>query len=220
MLGDQEGQVDMVEKEGSGAIKSPPAGYKMIINLPLTDENVLSLKAGDFVLLNGTIVTGRDRVHKYLVEQRPRKEDIPFDLKGAVLYHCGPVMKKTEEGYKAVAAGPTTSMRVEMYEPAVIREYGIRGIIGKGGMGAGTLEALKETGSVYFQTVGGAAAYLADRIKRTLNVWKLDDFGPTEAMWLFEIEDFPAIVTMDSHGNNIHSEIESASFQKFMELIK
>ena len=202
----------MVEKEGRDAIN---LAHKKIINLPLTDENALSLKAGDIVSLSGTIVTGRDRVHKYLVEQKPRKEDIPFDLTGAVLYHCGPVMKKTEEGYKAVAAGPTTSMRVEMYGPALIREYGIRGIIGKGGMGADTLEALKETGSVYFQTVGGVAAYLADRIKRTLNVWKLDDFGPTEAMWLFEIEDFPVIVTMDSHGNNIHSEIEKHSFKIF-----
>lgn len=201
----------MVKEEGGSS--------KKIINLPLTDDNVMSLKAGDFVLLSGTIVTGRDRIHKYLVEQRPRKEDIPFDLKGAVLYHCGPVMQMTEEGYKAVAAGPTTSMRVEMYEPAVIREYGLRGIIGKGGMGSGTLEALKETGSVYFQTVGGAAAYLADRIKKTLNVWKLDDFGPTEAMWLFEIEDFPVIVTMDSQGNNMHSEIEKRSFEKFQELI-
>jgi tartrate/fumarate subfamily iron-sulfur-dependent hydro-lyase beta chain len=164
------------------------------LNTPRTSDELRSLKAGDIVSLSGTIVTGRDRVHKYLVEQRPRKEDIPFDLNGAVLYHCGPVMKKTDEGYKAVAAGPTTSLRVEMYEATVIREYGIRGVIGKGGMGPRTLEALQQTGAVYFHTVGGAAAYLADRI--------------------------PAIVTMDSHGNNIHREIESASFQKFMELIK
>jgi fumarate hydratase class I len=189
------------------------------LNVPLSPAAWRSLKAGDIVSLNGTIVTGRDRVHKYLVEQKPRKEDIPFDLNGAVLYHCGPVMKKTEEGYTAVAAGPTTSMRVEMYEAAVIREYGIRGIIGKGGMGTGTLEALQQTGSVYFQTVGGAAAYLADRIKKTLNVWKLDEFGPTEAMWLFEIEDFPVIVTMDSHGKNLHREIEKQSFERFLELI-
>lgn len=189
------------------------------LNLPLSATGWRSLKAGDIVSLNGTIVTGRDRVHKYLIEQRPRKEEIPFDLAGAVLYHCGPVMKKTEEGYKAVAAGPTTSIRVEMYEAAVIREYGIRGIIGKGGMGKSTLEALKETGSVYFHTVGGAAVYLADRIKKTLNVWKLEEFGPAEAMWLFEIEDFPAIVTMDSHGNNIHKEIEAVSFEKFRALI-
>jgi fumarate hydratase class I len=192
----------------------------LTLTIPLLPEESRSLKAGDIVSLNGTIVTGRDRVHKYLAEQRPLKEDIPFDLTGAILYHCGPVMKKTEEGYKVVAAGPTTSIRVEMYEATLIREYGIRGIIGKGGMGEGTLESLKETGSVYFQTVGGAAAYLADRIKKTLNVWKLDEFGPTEAMWLFEVEDFPAIVTMDSHGKNIHREIESVSFRKFMELIK
>lgn len=189
------------------------------LNLPMSSSELRSLKAGDIVSMSGTIVTGRDRVHKYLVENKPGKEDIPFDLTGTVLYHCGPVMKKTGEGYKAVAAGPTTSMRVEMYEAAVIREYGIRGIIGKGGMGKSTLEALKETGSVYFHTVGGAAAYLADRIKKTLNVWKLDEFGPTEAMWLFEIEDFPAIVTMDSHGNNIHKEIEAVSFEKFRTLI-
>lgn len=192
----------------------------LTLNTPRVSDELRSLKAGDIVSLSGTIVTGRDRVHKYLVEQRPRKEDIPFDLNGAVIYHCGPVMKKTEEGYKAVAAGPTTSIRVEMYEATVIREYGIRGIIGKGGMGPRTLEALQQTGSVYFHTVGGAAAYLADRIKKTLDVWMLDEFGPTEAMWLFQVEDFPAIVTMDSHGNNIHREIESASFQKFAELIK
>jgi tartrate/fumarate subfamily iron-sulfur-dependent hydro-lyase beta chain len=209
----------MVEKEVGGAMGPAGTGDKKIINLPLTAEHALSLKAGDIVSLNGAIVTGRDMVHKYLVEKRPRKEDIPFDLAGTVLYHCGPVMRKTEKGYKAVAAGPTTSMRVELYEAAVIREYGIRGIIGKGGMGTGTLEALRETGSVYFQTVGGAAVYLADRIKKTLDVWRLEEFGPTEAMWLFEVEDFPAIVTMDAHGNNIHSEIEQRSFETFSELI-
>lgn len=190
------------------------------INLPISAAEARSLKAGDIVSLNGTIVTGRDRVHKYLVEAKPRKEDIPFELAGTVLYHCGPVMKKTGEGYQAVAAGPTTSMRVEIYEAAVIREYGLRGIIGKGGMGPSTLEALQETGAVYFHTVGGAAAYLADRIRKTLDVWMLDEFGPTEAMWLFQVDDFPAIVTMDSHGNSIHREIEQRSFKKFSELIR
>ena len=209
----------MVEREGRDTIDLSGKGVRKVIDLPLTDEDVFSLKAGDIVSLNGAIVTGRDMVHKYLIEKKPRKEDIPFDLRGTVLYHCGPVMQKTAEGYRAVAAGPTTSMRVELYEAAVIREYGIRGIIGKGGMGAGTLEALKETGSVYFQTVGGAAVYLADRIKKTLDVWKLEEFGPTEAMWLFEIEDFPAIVTMDSRGNNIHREIEKRSFEIFSQLI-
>jgi tartrate/fumarate subfamily iron-sulfur-dependent hydro-lyase beta chain len=190
------------------------------LRFPVSPESaeLRSLRAGDIVSLNGTIVTGRDRVHKYLFEHKPPKEEIPFDLTGAALYHCGPVMLKTEEGYQVVAAGPTTSMRVEMYEASLIREYGIRGIIGKGGMGEDTIGALKETGSVYFQAVGGAAVYLADRIKKPLDVWKLDEFGPTEAMWLFEIENFPAIVTIDSLGNNIHRDIERISMEKFLEL--
>jgi len=190
------------------------------LRFPVSPESteLRSLRAGDIVSLSGTIVTGRDRVHKYLFEQKPPKAEIPFDLTGAALYHCGPVMMKTDEGYQVVAAGPTTSMRVEMYEASVIREYGIRGIIGKGGMGENTIAALKDTGSVYFQAVGGAAVYLADRIKKTLSVWKLDEFGPTEAMWLFEIENFPAIVTIDSLGNNIHRDIERISMEKFLKL--
>jgi len=190
------------------------------LNLPLSADDVAGLKAGDMVLLNGTIVAGRDRVHKYLVEQKPDREDLPFDLAGAVLYHCGPVMKKTESGYQVIAAGPTTSMRVEMYEADVIRQYGLRGVMGKGGMGEKTLKALQEEGCVYLQTIGGAAAYLADRIVKTIDSWKLEDFGTTEAMWIFEVKDFPAIVTMDSHGNSTHREIEALSFQKFKELIR
>jgi tartrate/fumarate subfamily iron-sulfur-dependent hydro-lyase beta chain len=190
------------------------------LNLPLSAEAVADLKAGDMVLLNGKLVTGRDRVHKYLVEQRPKKEELPFDLAGAVLYHCGPVMKKTETGYQVVSAGPTTSVRVEMYESDVIRQYGLRGIMGKGGMGEKTLKALQEAGCVYLQTIGGAAAYLADRIVRVIDAWKLEDFGTTEAMWLFEVKDFPAIVTMDSHGNSTHKEIEAVSFLKFKKLIQ
>lgn len=189
------------------------------LTLPLSAADVAGLKAGDMVLLKGTIVTGRDRVHKYLVENKPKKEDLPFDLAGTVLYHCGPVMKKTEAGYQVVSAGPTTSMRVEMYEADVIRQYGLRGVMGKGGMGEKTLKALQEAGCVYLQTIGGAAAYLADRIVKTIDAWKLEEFGTTEAMWIFEVKDFPAIVTMDSYGNSTHREIEAASFQKFKQLI-
>ncbi len=188
------------------------------ITLPLSEEQARSLKAGDLVLISGTVVTGRDRVHKYLVERRPSANEMPFDPAGAVLYHCGPVMKPVDGGYRAVAAGPTTSMRVEMYQADVIRDYGLRGIMGKGGMGERTLEALKESGCVYLHTMGGAAVYLADRIKRTLGVWMLDEFGPTEAMWFFEVGDFPAIVTMDAHGNDMHREIEKKSRARFAEL--
>lgn len=189
------------------------------LKLPLSSEDVLALKAGDIVLLNGNIVTGRDRIHKYLLEQRPRKEDIPFNLSGMVLYHCGPLMKKVDGKYTVISAGPTTSMRVEMYEASIIQEYNIKGIIGKGGMGEKTRQALKENACVYFHTIGGAAVYLADRIKNILDVWRFDEFGPTEAMWLFEVEEFPAIVTMDAHGNDIHRDIENISFKKFSELI-
>lgn len=190
------------------------------LQTPLKSEEVLSLNAGDMVLLSGKIVTGRDRVHKYLIEKRPRKEEIPFDLSGTILYHCGPVMKKTDSGYTVVAAGPTTSIRVEMYEADVIRFYGLRGIMGKGGMGDNTLKALSEHGCVYFHSIGGAAAYLADRITKVLGAWKLDEFGTTEAMWHFEIKDFPAIVTMDAHGKTLHREVEETSFRKLQELIK
>ncbi len=189
------------------------------VRVPMSDEDVLALKAGDVITISGIIVTGRDRIHKYLFEQRPSNKDIPFDLSGNILYHCGPVMNKLDGDYKVIAAGPTTSMRVEIYEALIIREYGIRGVMGKGGMGEKTMQALKENRCVYFHTIGGAAVYLADRVKKTLDVWKLDEFGPTEAMWLFEVEDFPAIVTMDSYGNNLHREIEKMSLYKFAELV-
>ncbi len=188
------------------------------VRLPLSLDDVLKLRAGDMVAISGTIVTGRDRVHKYLVEQRPPKDAMPFDLAGAVLYHCGPVMRRLEEGYRAVAAGPTTSMRVEMYEAEIIERYGLRGIMGKGGMGERTRRALADNGCVYLHTLGGAAVYLADRIKKTLGVWMLEEFGPTEAMWIFEVEDFPAIVTMDCHGGDLHGEIEKKSRARFEEL--
>ena len=192
---------------------------KIIINLPLTKQDVLKLKVGDMVLINGQIVTGRDKLHKYLFNKKPLREQIPFNLEGTVIYHCGPIIKKTPKGYKLVAGGPTTSMRVEMYEQRIISEYGLRGVMGKGGMGLQTLKALKENGCVYLHTIGGAAAYLAERVKRVAGVWKLEEFGMTEAMWILEVKDFPAIVTMDAHGSSLHEEIEKKSFREFKKLI-
>ena len=188
------------------------------INLPLTPEAALALKAGDLVKINGKIVTGRDRIHKFMAEDKPDSRDIPFALCGSILYHCGPIIKKLGNEYKVIAAGPTTSMRVEMFEASVLRRYGFKGIMGKGGMGEKTRQALKENGCVYLHTTGGAAAYLADRITQVMDVWKLDEFGPTEAMWLFEVRDFPAIVTMDAHGNDLHKDIEGLSLKKFREI--
>lgn len=191
-----------------------------LLRTPLSSDDVRALKAGDIVSLTGRVVTGRDRIHKYLVDRKPRNPELPFDLSGGVLYHCGPVVKISGDAYRVLSAGPTTSMRVDLYEPEVIRNYGLRVIIGKGGMGPGTLRALKEHSCIYMQTFGGAAVYLADKIKAVPAVWKLDEFGPAEAMWLFEVVDFPAVVTMDVWGNDIHREIEEMSFKRFSELIK
>lgn len=189
------------------------------INLPLTKKDVLSLHVGDRVLLSGQLVTGRDKIHKFLFNERPGIKEIPFHLKGAVLYHCGPIIRKTEEGFKLIAGGPTTSIRVEMYEHQIISDYGIRAVMGKGGMGRKTLKALKENGCVYLHTISGAAVYLADRIKKVVGVWKLEDFGMAEAMWVFDVEEFPAIVTMDAHGRSLHEEIEKQSYGELKRLI-
>jgi tartrate/fumarate subfamily iron-sulfur-dependent hydro-lyase beta chain len=189
------------------------------INLPLAKEDVLSLYVGDMVLINGQIVTGRDKMHKYLSHERPSKREIPFNLDGTIIFHCGPVIRKTRKGFNVFSVGPTTSIRMEMYQHQVISEYGLRGVMGKGGMGRKTLDALKEFGCVYLHTIGGAAAYLADRIKRVIDVWKLEEFGYTDAMWLFDVKEFPAIVTMDAHGRSLHEEIEKKSLQEFKRLI-
>lgn len=189
------------------------------IKLPLTKDDVLGLNVGDMVLITGQLVTGRDKVHKFLFNERPRKEEIPFNLDGAIIYHCGPIIRKSDEGWRLIASGPTTSMRVEMYEHWVIGEYGIRGIIGKGGMGKHTLEALKKNGCAYLHTISGAAVYLAERVRKVIDGWKIDDFGIAEAMWLFNVEDFPAIVTMDAHGKSLHDDIEKTSYRELLRLI-
>jgi tartrate/fumarate subfamily iron-sulfur-dependent hydro-lyase beta chain len=188
------------------------------LNLPLTKDDMLSLHTGDMVLINGRIITGRDKLHKYLVNEKPSQKQIPVDLEGTILYHCGPVVTKTSKGYEIVAGGPTTSMRIEMYEPEIIAAYGIRGVMGKGGMGRQTMLALKEYGCVYLQTIGGAGVYLAERVKRVAGVWKLEEFGMAEAMWILDVKDFPAIVTMDAHGKNLHQEIETHSLTALKKL--
>jgi fumarate hydratase class I len=188
------------------------------IKLPLSREDAMGLKVGEMVLLSGQVVTGRDRVHRFLVHERPDKKDLPFTLEGGVIYHCGPLITKRDDKYVLIAAGPTTSMRMDMYEPEVIAAYGIKGIIGKGGMGPRTLLALKENGAVYFNAISGAAVYLADRT-RVVTGWKVEEFGIPEAMWVLEVEDFPAIVTMDAHGNSLHKDIESASLEELKKLV-
>ena len=173
---------------------------------PFTEEKIRALKVGDEVLISGVIHTGRDAVHKYLHEGGQLPPDV--SLRDGILYHCGPVVMKQADGsWKATAAGPTTSIREEPYQWQVIRDCGLRGVIGKGGMGDKTVAACKEFGCVYLHAVGGAAQVLAECIKKVRNVFFYEKFGAPEAIWEFEVEDFPAVVTIDALGNSLHAEI-------------
>ncbi|MDQ6704535.1 MAG: fumarate hydratase, partial [Acidobacteriota bacterium] len=183
----------------------PLTGREIVLMPPLTEETVRALKVGDMVLIRGDVYTGRDAVHAYLMKNPP-----PVDLHGAILYHCGPVMLKEGDRWVVKAAGPTTSIREEPYQADVIRNYGVRAVIGKGGMGPKTLAALKECGAVYLNGIGGAAQYYARAIEKVVDV-HLIDFGIPEAMWHLRVNDFAAIVTMDAHGNSLHADVEKAS---------
>ena len=183
----------------------PRTGREVAIRAPITEDQIRSLKVGDVVLLSGRAYTGRDAVHHHLMTHEP-----PVDLRGGVIYHCGPVVAKDGNGWTITAAGPTTSIREEPYQADVIKRYGVRAVIGKGGMGAKTLGALREAGAVYLNAIGGAAQFYARTITSVDGV-SLLEFGTPEAMWHLTIKDFPAIVTMDSHGNSLHKDVEESS---------
>jgi len=181
----------------------PLSGREIRLTTPLSEQDVRALKVGDVVLINGEIFTGRDQVHSHLMKNPP-----PVDLNGAVLYHCGPVMLKQGDEWVTKAAGPTTSAREEPYEHHVIRTYGVRAVVGKGGMGAQTLAAMKDAGAVYLHAIGGAAQVYARAVEKVLGVHLLE-FGVPEAMWRLKVKDFLTIVTMDAHGNSLHAEVEA-----------
>ena len=188
------------------------------LSFPFTEEKVRALKVGDEVLISGVIHTGRDAVHKYLHEGGALPPGV--SLRDGILYHCGPVVMNQADGsWKATAAGPTTSIREEPYEASVIAHYGFGAIIGKGGMGAKTLAALRKHGAVYLHAVGGAAQVLARKIVRVQGVRHLEEIGVPEAMWILEVKDFPCLVTMDSHGQSLHDELKESSRAIFDELI-
>lgn len=201
------------------------------LNMPLSDEAIRSLKVGDPVLLNGTMITGRDAAHKWMVDtfikqtREPQGDDLEVYeaikklLAGGVIYHCGPVVAGLDtKQYKFVAAGPTTSIREEPYQGMVMQHFNIKGVIGKGGMGPKTLAACQDVPGVYLHAIGGAASLIAQSVTRVLGVYKLD-FGVPEAMWVTEIKDFPVVVTMDSHGNSLHAAVEEHSRQVLQELL-
>ena len=182
---------------------------EVVLEAPITEEKIRELKVGDVVRINGMMCTGRDAIHKYLSEN-----ESPVDLNGQIIYHCGPVMLKDEDGnYHVKAAGPTTSIREEPYQGDIMKRFGIRAVIGKGGMGPKTLKALEEHGGVYLNAIGGAAQYYADCIKSVEGV-DLMQFGIPEAMWHLKVEGFTAVVTMDSHGNSLHADVDKSSLEK------
>jgi tartrate/fumarate subfamily iron-sulfur-dependent hydro-lyase beta chain len=180
------------------------------LEIPFTEEKIRALKVGDSVEITGVLFTGRDAVHKYLHEggQLPAA----VNLRDGILYHCGPVVIKDGQGqWKVVAAGPTTSIREEPYQGQIIKDFGLRGVIGKGGMGERTLAACQQHGCVYFHAVGGAAQVLAECIKSVRGVYLLEKFGAPEAIWELEVERFPAVVTMDAQGHSLHADVLAAS---------
>jgi fumarate hydratase class I len=200
------------------------------LTTPISDEAIRALHVGDTVNLDGIVVLGRDAAHKFLTDHyvhaaaiAPEDAGLYEELKkllgGGVIYHCGPVVKKHEDGhYSFVAAGPTTSIREEPYQADVIEHFNVKGIIGKGGMGAKTLKACQDYAAVYLHAIGGAATLIAQSVKEVVTVHKLE-FGVPEAMWVIRVEDFPLVVTMDSHGQSIHDTVQAASEEVFKELI-
>lgn len=187
---------------------------EIVLTTPITEEQIRSLRVGDVVIVNGLIHTGRDALHHYLMDH-----DSPVDLDGSVIYHCGPVMMKDEQGeWHVKAAGPTTSIREEPYQGDIMKKFGIRAVIGKGGMGPKTLKALQEHGGVYLNAIGGAAQFYAKCLKKVEGVDFLKEFGVPEAMWHLQCEGFAAIVTMDSHGGSLHAEVDESSIEKLARL--
>jgi fumarate hydratase subunit beta len=201
------------------------------ITIPISDAVIRELKVGEPVALTGVMITGRDTVHKWMIEtfikktRPPQGDDLQVYealkplLDGGVIYHCGPVVSGLDtKQYKFVAAGPTTSIREEPYQADVMKHFNARGVIGKGGMGAKTLKGCQEGPFVYFHAIGGAATFIAQSVTKVLGVYKYD-FGVPEAIWVIEVKDFPAVVTMDAHGQSLHAVVEKESGKVLAELL-
>lgn len=200
------------------------------LTIPISDDAIKALHVGDTVSLSGIMLTARDAAHKYMVETFIRASEIPeserelygklkADLNGGVIYHCGPIVKRENGTWRFVAAGPTTSIREEVYEPEVIAHFNVKAVIGKGGMGPHTLRACQEHTAVYLHAVGGAASLIARSVVEVVDVYKLEEFGVPEAFWKIRVEGFPAVVTMDSHGRSLHEDILEQSKAVFHELV-
>jgi fumarate hydratase subunit beta len=201
------------------------------LTTPISEEAIRELTLGEPVKLSGIIATGRDTAHKYIIENFVKTGGTPPDserdiyaalqevLHNGVIYHCGPVVQKHNGTWSFVAAGPTTSIREEPYQAEVIQHFSLRGVIGKGGMGPKTLQACQDVGAVYLHAIGGAASLIAQSVKEVITVHKME-FGVPEAFWIIRVEDFPVVVTMDSHGNSLHKQTMEQSSAKLAELLR
>jgi len=200
------------------------------LTVPIPDEDIKKLSVGDQVFLTGAIVTGRDTAHSYMIENFvkgiPPESEVELYgklkelLSGSAIYHCGPVVKRSDDGkWHFVAAGPTTSIREEPYQADVMGHFKIKAVIGKGGMGPKTLKGCQDHTYVYLHAIGGAATLIADSVKEVLEVYKKDEFGVPEAFWVIRVEAFPAVVTMDTHGESIHAQIEADSKEQLAALL-
>jgi fumarate hydratase subunit beta len=201
------------------------------LTVPISDEAISALHVGDQVEISGVIFTARDAAHKYMVEKFIKTDGNPPEsemalyellqekLDGGVIYHCGPVVAKEAGRWSFVAAGPTTSIREEVYQDLVIEHFNLKAVIGKGGMGPRTLAACERFKAVYLHAVGGAGTLIAERVVEVEDVHKLKEFGVPEAFWQIRVEGFPAVVTMDSHGASIHADVAAQSEARYQELI-
>lgn len=201
---------------------SPATARIVELTPPIDEAQILALRAGDMVSISGVILTARDAAHKWMVEQLidgcPAQEDLPVYeeikrvLRGGVIFHCGPIVRQSDGRWEFVSAGPTTSARTELYEDRVIEHFGVRVVVGKGGMGRRTLEALQKFKAVYVHGIGGAGALSAQAVKEVLAVYKTE-FGLPEALWKIRVEKLTGVVTMDAHGNSLHRAVEEASLR-------
>jgi len=178
------------------------------LKTPISEKDIRRLKVNDVLYITGTMVTARDAAHKRALDFFKEGKKLPIDLEGLAVFHCGPIVKKEEEKWVVVAAGPTTSTRMDLFEDELIKNFKARVIVGKGGMGKRTTDAMKKYGAVYGAFTGGAAILAANAIKEVKKV-EWFDLGMPEALWIFEVEEFgPLTVAIDAHGNNLFEEVE------------
>ena len=185
------------------------------ITTPLDNDIINTLNVGDIVAINGTLITARDALNKYLFEDN----ESPVPLNGQIIYHCGPIVLDNNGNWEVIAAGPTTSTRQEPYTWKIIEQYGVKALMGKGGMGEKTVQACKEHCCIYLHAIGGAAQLLAEKITNVTSVHFLKEFGSPEAMWEFEVKNFPAVVTIDTRGNSLHHDVRDTSREAFTALV-